>query len=241
MRAFTNTGIIENRTQWAKRIAPLTMIFLVGGLIVNFISISRPQYFQFAVIMLIVGFFLSMASSYLVNHWVREPRSDQTLAATLKKFGNDYILFNYTSVASHILLTPTRLYVIIVRQQDGEISVNGQRFSRKFSLMRLVRFFVDEGLGAPASEAQGKINKLQKKVATDLGDDGVSEIKALVLFTNKDVQLKINDPALPVLTTSQFKLYLRNHDKHKAISTETRNKLIEILGSGHAEMRKKIK
>ena len=32
MKAFTNTNLIETRAKWAKRIAPLTMFFLIGGL-----------------------------------------------------------------------------------------------------------------------------------------------------------------------------------------------------------------
>jgi hypothetical protein len=238
MRAFTNTEIIASRTKWAKRIAPLTMLFLVGGLIVNFISINQPQYFRFAVIMLIIGFFLSMASSYLVNHWIREPRSDQTLVASLKKFSNDFVLFNYTSAAPHLLLTPSRLYVIIARRQDGPINVSGSRFTRPFSWIRLLRFFADESLGAPVSEAQNRINKLSKLLNNHLEPGLVPEIKAFVLFTHKDVRLNLHEPDLPVLTTNQLKLYLRENDKHKTISADTRNKLIEILSSGHEEVEK---
>ena len=56
MKAVTNTQIIESRSKWAKRIAPLTMIFLVGGLITNFLSIKQPQYFRPTLILLALGF-----------------------------------------------------------------------------------------------------------------------------------------------------------------------------------------
>ncbi|MDX1521018.1 MAG: nuclease-related domain-containing protein [Anaerolineae bacterium] len=234
MKAITNTDIIESRSKWAKRVAPLTMAFLFGGLLVNFYSFSRPEYFQLAVIMIGVGFFLSLISSSLVNNWVKEPRSDQALSATLRKFGNDYILFNYTSsLAPHILLTPARLYVVITRRHSGRIQVNGQRFSRKLSFVRLLRYFADEGLGVPFKEAQGQIYKLHKLLADHLPDGTVPDIEGLVIFTNKEVDLVVNEPVMPVLTASELKLYLREHDKAKSISAQTRAKLIELLGNGY--------
>lgn len=237
MKAFTNTELIESRTKWAKRVAPLTMLFLIGGLIVNFMSINEPAYFQYAVIMLGLGFLMSIISSHLVNNWVREPRTDQALINSLKKFGNDYFLFNYTAAAPHVLLTPSRLYVLVARRQAGEITVKGNRFSRGFSFVRLIRFFADEGLGVPFSEAQGKVNSLHKSLSGQLAEAAMPEIKALVVFTNKDAKLSVTDPVIPVLTISELKLYLREHDKNKAISAETRGQLLKILSSGFPEIK----
>lgn len=238
MKTFTNLALVENRTKWAKRVAPLTMLFLVGGLIVNFMSISQPQYFQYAVVMLGLGFLMSIISSHLVNHWVREPRADQALAVALKKFGNDFYLFNYTAAkASHVLLTPTRLYVIIPKRHAGEVQVKGRRFSRKFSFVRVLRFFAEEGLGTPVSEAQNHIKSVQQALSSQLDEETVPEIKGLVVFTNKEIKLSISDPVIPVLTISDLKLYLRGHDKNKAIPADVRNQLVKILSEGHQEVK----
>jgi hypothetical protein len=176
-----------------------------------------------------------MVSSSLVNNWVREPRTDQALAATLKKFGNDFFLFNYTGVAPHVLLTPSRLYVMVVKRHAGEIGVNGSRFSRKFSFVRLLRFFAEEGLGAPFNEAQNKVESLRKSLSDQLAEEELPEIKSLVVFTNKEAKLSVTDPLMPVLTPSELKLYLREQDKNKTISASARNQLVTILSSGHAE------
>jgi hypothetical protein len=239
MKAFTNTDIIETRAKWAKRVAPLTMVFLVGGLITNFMSFNQPEYFRYTVILLAIGFILSLVSSHLVNNWVREPRSDQTLLATLKKFGNDYVLFNYTSLAPHLLLTPSRLYVLVVRRQGGEVRVKGNRFSRPFSFIRILKFFTEEGLGVPNSEAQSHLKKLQKLLSQHLENEAIPELQALVIFTNKDVSLILDEPALPVIAANQLKSYLRDRDKTKNISATTRNQLITILGNEYPEAKSK--
>ena len=76
MKVSTNTELIENRKKWAKRIAPVTMLLLVGGLITNFLSINSPEYFRQTLILLALGFVSAIFSSNLANNWVREPRAD---------------------------------------------------------------------------------------------------------------------------------------------------------------------
>lgn len=230
MKAITNTDIIESRSTWARRIAPVTMLFLVAGLISNFLSINQPQYFRYTLILLALGFLFATVSSHLVSRWVREPRGDQVLTATLKKFGNDFILFNYTTSVPYILLTPSRLYVIVVKQQSGQITVNGQRFTQKFSWGRLLRLFADEGLGAPVSEGQANVKKLEKLLSKELADDELPEIKPIIIFANKEVELSVNNPPIPVMRSNELKTYLRENDKIRSISASQRKALVEIIG-----------
>jgi hypothetical protein len=228
MRVITNTDIIENRSNWGKRISPIAMFTLFTAFLLNLYSVfkpDRPEFIQYTFILLMVGLVLAMISSNLVNRWVREPRADQVLS-------------NYTISPPHILLTPSRLYVIIVKRQTGQISVKGDRFSRKFVWGRLFRFFTEEGLGAPVIEARSDINKLHKFLAKNLADEEAPEIKPLVVFVNKDVELSLNEPVIPVMRSNELKTYLREHDKQRAISTSLRTTLTEIIGGEYQEAQK---
>lgn len=229
MKVNTNTELIEKRAKWGRRIAPLTMLFLIGGLITNFLSINQPEYFRPTIILLALGFTSAILSSNLVNKWVREPRADQVLTQLLKKFGNDYWLFNYTSPVPHALLAPNGLYTIAVKPQDGQIRVDGQRFSRKFTWQRLFRFLADESLGAPIAEAESQARKLHKSLTKRLTDEEIPEIIPLVLFTNKNVNLSVNNPAIPVMRTSELKSFLREQGKNRKISADQRKQLAGIL------------
>ncbi len=235
MKVITNTQIIENRTKWAKRIAPLTMLFLIGGLITNFLSINQPEYFRPTLVLLALGFIFATVSSYLTNRWVREPRSDQILTSMLKKFSNEYVSFNYTVSPPHILLTPSRLYVIVVKQQDGKISIKGSRVSRDFSWKLFFRYFADESFGAPAAEAKSGVNKLQKLLSSHLSAEEMPEIEPLLLFPNKKVELSITEPEVPVLRGNEFKTFLRDESKTKNISSAQRDTITEILSAGWTE------
>jgi hypothetical protein len=206
------------------------MLLLLAGLITNFLSINQPGLFRITLVLLGVGFVSAIISSHLVNHWVREPRADQLLTQLLKKFGNDYVLFNYTSPVSHALLAPNGLYAIVVKPQDGAISVSGRRVSRRFDWRRLLRLLADEGLGSPVSEAEGQANRLKKFLGKQLTEEQIPPVMPIIIFSGKNVQLTVHEPAVPAMQTNELKSFLRDQEKNRAISPEQRRRLIEILG-----------
>lgn len=230
MKVTTNNQLIENRAKWARRIAPISMLLLLGGLVTNFLSINQPDFFRVTLILLGVGFVSAIISSHLVNQWVREPRADQLLTQLLKKFSNDYLLFNHTSPVPHVLLAPNGLYTMVVKAQDGQITVKGRRVSRSFDWRRLFRLLADEGVGSPVSEAEGQAHRLRKFLKKDLADEEIPPIMPLILFTGKNVQLTVQEPAIPAMQTNELKSFLRDQERKRTISPEQRRKLAEILG-----------
>jgi hypothetical protein len=230
MKVTTNTQIIEHRTKWAKRIAPVSMLLLLGGLITNIMSATRPELFQITMVLLGVGVVSAIISTHLVNNWVREPRADQLLTYLLEKFGNDYILFNYTGPISHVLVAPNGVYAVVVKSQSGQITVNGRRVTRSFDWRRLLRLFADDSLGSPIRDAEGQVERLKKFLSQRLGPEEIPPVLPLLLFSNKNVQLSVQDPAVPTMASSEFKTFLREQGKKRNVSQEQRRKLVEILG-----------
>jgi hypothetical protein len=231
MQVITNTQIIESRSKWAKRVSPAAMLVLLGGFLLNMYSFNNPEYTRYTFLLLLIGFFLAIVSSHLVNRWVREPRSDQVLSATLKKFDKAFVLFNYTTKLPHILMTPTRVYAIIAKRQTGDITVKGAKFSRKFTWARFFRFFAEESIGLPDVEAEnGKANLVKLLKKNGFADEDLPEIDAVIVFTDKNANLTMIDPTLPVLRGNELKSYIRDRDKQHNISTQTRSRLIEIFG-----------
>jgi hypothetical protein len=118
----------------------------------------------------------------------------------------------------------------VVKNQDGQITVNERRFSRKFTWNRFFRFFADEGLGAPAAEAESRVDKLEKFLRKNLAEADIPEIRPLILFTHKDVELTVNNNDIPIMRTNELKTYLREQEKNRAISAPQRQKLTQLLG-----------
>jgi hypothetical protein len=231
MQIITNTQIIESRTKWAKWISVVGLGCLLGGFAINIMSFSDPSLSSTALMFLVLGILASMVSSKLVSFWIREPRADQFLSDALRKFGNDYFLFNYTVDTINLLLTPTRLYVVIVKNQDGKINVDGSKFSKKFTWRTLMRIFAADGLGTPVNEAEKSIKKVRKLLGKNLiSTENIPEVEALIVFSNKDVQLSVHNPTIPVIYYRDIRKYLKENDKQQAISETQRQELVEIIG-----------
>ena len=236
MKSFTNEDLIINRKKWATRLSPVAMIMLVGGLVTNFMSLQQQDpstlslFFYTTIFLLGGGFITSTISAQLVNHWVKEPRADQHLENILQSFDNKHVLFNYTTDAPHVLLTPTKIYSITVKGHDGKISVNKNRWRRAFSWGRLLRAFMDEGLGNPSADALQHADKLRNKLhnALDEQADGIT-VLPLVVFTDPKVELTVEDPEVPVMKGGKLKTFIRENTRGSAINSEKRQKIAQFL------------
>ncbi len=236
MKIITNEKKIAQRKKWANILSPIAMVLLLGGLGLNILSLRNsndgqitPIYFYGTLVLLVLGFIMSNISSHLVNHWVREPRADQTLAKALKGFDSKHYLFNYIHKAPHILLTPHKVYVITTKGQKDTVSVDGEKWKRPFSLMRALRFFAQESFGNPTLEARQNAAAAAKTLDAILPEDADVALQPLIVFTNPDVDLTVNNPTIPVLKSTKLKSFIREQNKGPAIPHDIRQALITGL------------
>ena len=230
MKVITNTDIIAHRVTWTKRISTVGLICLVTGFVINVMSFNDPSLSQLALGLLVAGILAALATANLTNFWLREPRADQFLSKVLKRFGNNYMLFNYTVSTSNIVMTPTRLYLVVVKNLDGEVTIEGNKFKKPFTWRRFLQLFSSDGLGNPVQEAEKSMQELRKLLEEKLTEQSIPEIEALVVFSSKYLKLKVNNPTLPVLHNKEIYAYLKKHDKETRISKDERMELASIIG-----------
>jgi len=235
MKVITNEEIIAKRKKLANILAPAALFLLLGGLLTNFLSLRdetiSSTYFYATLLLLLLGFTASSISSGLVTRWVREPRADQILSDSLKKFDNRHILLNYTtSAAPHILIAQNKVYAILTKPQGGGIHVAGKRWKRDFSLGRVFRFFAEESLGNPTLEAQHNAERVQKLIAKHLPEGTEVPVEPVVLFTDPKVSLTVRDSEVAVMKSKEFKTFVREQTKGRAIPAEIRQQLVQLLG-----------
>ncbi|MDM8529485.1 nuclease-related domain-containing protein, partial [Anaerolineales bacterium HSG24] len=219
----------------AKRISAAGVICLIIGFFVNLMSLNDPSLSRLSLGLLAVGGFSAFITSGLVNSWIREPRADQFLSEMLKQFSGEYMLFNYTVSTSNIILTPTRLYLVVVKNLDGEITVEGDKFKKPLTWRKILRLFATDGLGNPVKEAKKGILELNELLAENLPEQSIPEIEALVVFSSKYLELKVNNPVLPVLHNKEIRTYLKKHNREKRISKTERQELANIIGGQYSE------
>lgn len=230
MRVTVNEEFLRRRANIARWSTLVGLGILFLGLIVSF----NQQYYYWSLPALIVGFILANVSGFNSSRYVKEPRPDQSLAKGLKGFDNTYHVFNYTAPISHVLLTPSRVYALLVKPQDGVIRQHGNRWRRDFNVRRFFLFFGEEGLGNPPRESLAAADRLQSALDEAFGEEAPS-VEPLVVFTHPNAQLVMAESSeddtdgVPVLTGARLKKHLRAQPKGETFDTNLRKRLVAFL------------
>jgi len=97
-------------------------------------------------------------------------------------------------------------------------------------------FFGQEGLGNPTREVRAEVKALRHFLAQRLPNLALSSvevddvpIEGVVVFTDPQVDLEAENPAVPVLDGKQFKIFLRDLSKERPIPASQRKQVAEIL------------
>ena len=152
------------------------------------------------------------------------------LSQLLKKFGHDNLLFNYTGPVSHGLVAPGGGYVIVVKNHNGHITVNERRVSRKFTFSRIFRLLADEGIGAPVAEADKQVRKLTNYLHKNMEGQDLPQVKPVLFFSsNKNLELTVINPAIPSMSSKEFKTFFREEGKNRTVSAAQRKQLAELF------------
>jgi hypothetical protein len=230
MRVTVNEKFIERRaklTRWAS-LAGLGVLFL--GLLASF----NQEYFILSLPALAIGLVLASISSYNANRYIKEPRPDQVLTKVLRGFDKNYHLFNYTAPVPYVLVTPSRIYALLMKPHDGVIRRQGNRWRRDFRWRRVIFLFGEEPLGNPTRDAYSAAARLQGELNAVLGEEAPS-VEPIIVFTHPNVQLEVAEKAageegdVPVLAGSQLKRYIRAQPKGEAFKSDLRQRLTAFL------------
>lgn len=236
MQVVTNEKLIRNRARLGRVASFAGLAVLILGLTASLSPhrlLTPTQWLLASFGCLFVGFVLSQIGLYHANRWVKEPRGDQTLVKILKGFDDRYHLYNYVLAAPHVLLAPFGLCVITPRDEGGQVRCEGEKWRHEGSWRRVMfRIFGQEGLGNPAKEVRAAVEKLRRFLAERLPGKEVP-IEGIVVFTNPQVDLEVENPSVPVLDGKQFKSFLRDLSKEKPIPGSQWRQLAEILEAGN--------
>jgi len=224
MRVILNEKLVKRQAAIGKWASLIGMGTLLAGLVVSW---RWPHQIIISFGCLIFGFMLASIGSYNMNRWVKQPRADQVLTRVLKGFDNKHTLYHYTLPATHVLLAPSGLFVFTVKDHDGEIRCEGERWHQKFHWGQLLLFFGREGLGNPTREVREEMERLRRFLDSKLPEVDVP-IEGIIVFTNPRARLELIDPAVPVMSSNKLKNHLRQMKKNR-ISAEQREELAEVF------------
>jgi hypothetical protein len=221
-KLIKRNGMIGNWTSLA------ALVILGGGM---YISFKRTDLFAYSFIALLVGFTLTQIGMYMGNRFGRSPRPDEKLDAGLKGLQNDFVMYHYTTPASHLLVGPAGIWIVMPYHQRGQVTFkkNRWRMSGGGFLQSYMRIFGQEGLGRPDIEIDSETRSLKKYLSKKMDESEIPEINTLMVFTNDNVEIDGEDSPVPALKLKQVKEFMRQKAKEKKLSAETLNGLKTAL------------
>jgi hypothetical protein len=218
-------NIIRNE-KLIKRNARIAQITVVGGLLVlaagMFVSFRWKEEVMLSMGALLVGFLLSQVGIYFSNRWGRRPRPDELLDQSLKGMDNKYTLYHYITPASHLLLGPAGLWLLLPYHQRGKITYSKGRY-RQIGGNLYLKIFAQESLGRPEMDVMSEKQRLQSFLLKKLPEDQIPELRAALVFTNPKAVIDIPENAEPPAETvelGKLKELIRKQGKGKGISPE---------------------
>ncbi len=158
----------------------------------------------------------------------------------LRGFDKNYHLFSYTAPVPHVLLTPSRVFALLIKPHDGVIRRHGKRWRRDFSWRRIVFLFGEESLGNPTRDADAGTRRLQGELHKLLSEEAPT-VEPIIVFINPNVRLEMTDSPpsemddVPTLTGTQLKKYIRAQPKGQPFNAHLRKRLTAFLQGAEDE------
>lgn len=228
MKIIKNEKLIERNGKIGNWISIGALAVLGGGMYLSFV---KPELFIYSLACLALGFIMTQIGMFMTNRWGRSPRPDEKLDAGLKGLHSEFNMYHYTSPASHLLVGPSGLWIILPFHQGGKIYYEKNRWRIKGGgfIQSYMRIFGQEGIGRPDLEADADISNVKRALAKKMDEAQVPDVKAVLVFTNDQVELEPGDSPIPAMKLKQLKEFMRQGSKSRALSVDQINKINEAL------------
>ncbi len=250
MRIYTNEKFIEKRTKLGRRTSMVGLVILMVGMAASFSPgliagwaesgnelantalatwLVGGGWLFVSMGALLIGFLLGQIGNANVRNFAASPRADEVIEKTLKGFDDRNHFYAWAEPTDLVLAGPAGIFAFVTRSMGGKLTIQNGKIKQPFSIKRLIFAFGQEPAGLPGEEAQGDANKLGAWLAEQIGNEEPVDVKPIVVFTNENVQLDVQDSDVPIIHYKQLKQFLRNELRGTRLDKTTLSKSIESL------------
>ena len=220
MKIIKNEKLIKRNGLIGQWTSIGALVILGGGMYLSFSNPKDPNMVTYSVIALVAGFMLTQVGMYMGNRWGRSPRPDEKLDAGLKGLPGDFTIYHFNTPASHLLVGPAGVWVLLPYRQRGVVTYkkNRWRVGSGGFMQAYMSIFGQEGIGRPDLEAEGEIAGLKRILSKQLSETELPELQAALVFMNDEADLQVEDTPMPALKIKQLKEFMRQKAKEKPLS-----------------------
>lgn len=222
MNINRNDSLIKRNARIGQVTMFVALAVLAGGM---FVSFQYPEQANWSFLALLLGFILSQVGIYYANRYSRKPRPDELIDQALKGMDKKYALYHYLTPATHLLVGPSGLWVLLPYYQRGTITYSKGRWRQQGGglMYQYLKLFAQEGLGRPDMDVANQINAMKSYLQKRLPEESLPEIQAALVFTNPKAQIAIPEDETPPAETvllKDLKELIRKSGKSKTISQD---------------------
>ena len=170
MKIIKNEKLIRRNGRIGQWTTIAALGVLGGGMYLTFANANNPKFITYSLFALLGGFVLTQVGLYMGNRWGRSPRPDEQLDAALKGLPGEFTIYHYATPASHLLVGPAGVWVLLSYRQRGVVtySKNRWRVGSGGFLQAYMSIFGQEGIGRPDLEADSQANSVAKALSKNL-------------------------------------------------------------------------
>lgn len=219
MKIIKNEKLIKRNGQIGQWTSIGALLVLGLGM---YISFYRTDLFIFSIAALLIGFTMTQIGMFMGSRYGRSPRPDEQLDAGLKGLQNEFVMYHYTTPASHLLVGPAGIWILLPYHQRGRVTYrkNRWRMSGGGFMQGYMRIFGQESIGRPDIEMDSEVNGVKKYLAKQMDESEIPEINTMMVFTSDAVEIEESEEApIPAMKLKQIKDFFRQKAKEKPISS----------------------
>lgn len=220
MNVVIDEKLIKRNARIGQILTIVSLATLGAGM---FITFQKPDMLPLSIGALLVGFLLSQVGIYFTNRWGRSPRPDEQISLALKGLDKRYALYHYQTPASHVLVGPAGVWVLIPKHQRGTITYRKNRWRQSGGgfIQNYLKIFAQEGIGRPDLEIESDIEGLTKFLRKNtLEGTEIPEIHAALIFSHPDIDIQADEAPVLTLPTKKLKDQIRKTAKAKSLTPE---------------------
>jgi len=213
MRILSDDKLIQRNVTISKYATGGGLALLIGAFILNIYALSKPEDVQLIAYVFgafILGFTLTNIGTFFSNRWGRRP--DLGLAEALKTLDERYTLYNYRLGASHVLVGPNGVTVLLPKYQLGVVAYLNDKWVHPTGRRGLAGMFNNDGLGNPAAEAAGEVEALNNFLKRRAPEVNVAP-QATIVFMSPRAEVSAKDSPVAALHFKQLKDYVKRQPK----------------------------
>ena len=183
---------------------------------------------------MIVALILTQVSMFFGNRWGRRPRPDEQLDTALKGIPGEYVLHHYSTPASHLLLGPAGVWILMPYHQKGKVTFKNNRWKGSGGgfLQGYMRIFGQESLGRPDLEAASEVATLEKFFKKTLAEEETPPtVKVALVFLDANVEVDAEGSPIPAMSARKLKEFIRKAAKEQPFPATELAKVTALLSN----------